>query len=48
MGFTWECDVHWYYQRLAYARQVLGTPAEMFALAAALEHPATVERSTVG
>jgi alkylation response protein AidB-like acyl-CoA dehydrogenase len=35
MGFTWECDVHWFYQRLAYARQVLGTPEELRAEAAA-------------
>ena len=38
MGFTWECDVHWFYQRLAYARQVLGTPEELRAEAAAIYH----------
>jgi alkylation response protein AidB-like acyl-CoA dehydrogenase len=35
MGFTWECDVHWFYQRIAYARQVLGTPEALRAEAAA-------------
>jgi alkylation response protein AidB-like acyl-CoA dehydrogenase len=34
MGFTWECDLHWFYQRIAYARQVLGTPEELRAEAA--------------
>ncbi|HUP24029.1 MAG TPA: acyl-CoA dehydrogenase family protein [Thermoanaerobaculia bacterium] len=29
MGFTWECEVHWCYQRIGYARQVLGVPEEL-------------------
>ena len=35
MGFTWECEMHWFYQRMAYARQVLGTPEELRSEAAA-------------
>jgi alkylation response protein AidB-like acyl-CoA dehydrogenase len=34
MGFTWDCDVHWFYQRTAYARQVAGTPDRLRAEAA--------------
>ena len=45
IGFTWECDMHLYFKRAGYDRQMLGSPGEMFALAAALEHPPTAERS---
>jgi alkylation response protein AidB-like acyl-CoA dehydrogenase len=34
MGFTWECDMHLYYKRVGYDRQMLGGPVEMRALAA--------------
>ena len=39
IGFTWECDMHIYFKRVGYDRQVLGSPSEGFALAAALRHP---------
>ena len=35
IGFTWECDMHLYFKRAGYDRQLLGSPAELFALAAA-------------
>jgi alkylation response protein AidB-like acyl-CoA dehydrogenase len=44
IGFTWECDMHLYFKRAGYDRQVLGSPAEMFALAAALELSSSVAR----
>ena len=37
IGFTWECDMHLYFKRVGYDRQMLGSPAELFALAAALQ-----------
>ena len=42
IGFTWECDMHIYFKRVGYDRQVLGSPGEVFALAAALRAPAGV------
>ncbi|MFQ5477908.1 MAG: acyl-CoA dehydrogenase family protein [Candidatus Binatia bacterium] len=35
MGFTWECNMHLWFKRAAYDRQVLGSPAEMRSRAAA-------------
>jgi len=36
MGFTWECDAHLWFKRAGFDRQVLGSPAQMRARAAAL------------
>jgi alkylation response protein AidB-like acyl-CoA dehydrogenase len=44
IGFTWECDMHLYFKRAGYDRQMLGGPTEMFALAAAIEHPLGTKR----
>ncbi|HVR28214.1 MAG TPA: acyl-CoA dehydrogenase family protein [Thermoanaerobaculia bacterium] len=48
IGFTWECDMHLYFKRAGYDRQMLGGPAEMFALAAASEYPMGAARSRIG
>jgi alkylation response protein AidB-like acyl-CoA dehydrogenase len=40
IGFTWECDMHLYFKRVGYDRQMLGSPSELFALAATIERPA--------
>jgi alkylation response protein AidB-like acyl-CoA dehydrogenase len=48
IGFTWECDMHLYFKRAGYDRQMLGGPDQMFALAAAIEHPFAAERSAAG
>jgi alkylation response protein AidB-like acyl-CoA dehydrogenase len=45
IGFTWECDMHIYFKRVGYDRQVLGSPGEGFALAAARRHPAGAAQS---
>ena len=37
MGFTWECDMHIWFKRAGYDRQVLGGPSQLRALAAALQ-----------
>ncbi len=37
MGFTWECDMHLFYKRVGYDRQLLGGPAQLRALAAELQ-----------
>ena len=34
MGFTWECDMHWWFKRVGYDRQVLGGVVAMRAEAA--------------
>jgi alkylation response protein AidB-like acyl-CoA dehydrogenase len=47
IGFTWECDMHLYFKRAGYDRQVLGAPTELFALAAAIEHPARSRATAV-
>ena len=48
IGFTWECDMHLYFKRAGYDRQMLGGPAQMFALAAAMEYPLGAERRAAG
>ncbi|MEM9406005.1 MAG: acyl-CoA dehydrogenase family protein [Acidobacteriota bacterium] len=40
IGFTWECDMHLFYKRVGFDRQLLGNPAELRRLAADLQHPA--------
>ncbi len=35
IGFTWECDMHLWYKRVGYDRQVLGGPEELREMAAA-------------
>ncbi len=37
MGFTWECDMHIWFKRAGYDRQVLGGPAELRAAAIELQ-----------
>jgi alkylation response protein AidB-like acyl-CoA dehydrogenase len=37
MGFTYECDMHIWFKRVGYDRQMLGGPTELRARAAALE-----------
>ena len=39
IGFTWECDMHIFYKRIAYDRQLFGAPEELRATAAALQLP---------
>ena len=37
MGFTWECDMHVWFKRAGYDRQVLGGPAELRAASIELQ-----------
>ena len=37
MGFTYECDLHIWYKRAGYDRQMLGGPAELRQLAAEIQ-----------
>ncbi len=48
IGFTWECDMHLYFKRVGYDRQMLGSPSDLFALAAALELPPGSARASAG
>ncbi|HVS64503.1 MAG TPA: acyl-CoA dehydrogenase family protein [Thermoanaerobaculia bacterium] len=38
MGFTWECDAHLYFKRVAQSRQLLGSPVELRAEAARVRY----------
>jgi alkylation response protein AidB-like acyl-CoA dehydrogenase len=48
IGFTWACDMRLYFKRAGYDRQMLGGPSDMFALAAAIEHPLGVSHPVAG